>query len=200
MNFILNLYMMSDFLISNFIPRKEFIRRTAVYTIVVLISLWILPACKSSKNSIKQEPVTEMTKNKENKKDKEKILIGEKIAREALTWQGTPYKYGHSEKGKCTDCSGLVMVVFLEVADMKLPRNSAKQAEFCETLKEKEVRAGDLVFFATGSDKNKVSHVGVMLDGKRFVHASSSKGVVVSDMDTPYFIRTFKKYGRVPIK
>ncbi|MDE7347852.1 MAG: C40 family peptidase [Muribaculaceae bacterium] len=117
---------------------------------------------------------------------------------EALTWKGTPYGYGRAEKGKASDCSGMVMSVYEKVTGIKLPRNSAQQQDFCKHLKKKEVKIGDLCFFATGKDPDKTSHVGIMIDEKNFIHASTSKGVVVSDISQPYYVRTFKGYGRVP--
>ena len=167
---------------------------------MVVMILPLLSGCKSSKKVIKEKVEVETVRVEKNKKKKkgEGTDIGEKIVKEALTWKGTPYGYARQEKGVATDCSGMVMIVYQEIANIKLPRNSAQQAAFCDELKEKDVRAGDLVFFATGKDKNKISHVGVMIDGCQFVHASSSKGVIVSEMTTPYYIRTFKKYGRVP--
>ena len=94
----------------------------------------------------------------------------------------------------------MVYVLYLDIANIKLPRNSAKQAEFCEEIKEKNIKPGDLVFFATGKDPKKVSHVGIMVDDIKFVHASGSKGVIMSEMTTNYYQRTFIKYGRVPRK
>ena len=177
-------------------------RRTFIRIFLFLISLLVLiggNSCKSHKKIKNEEPVYlgETLTVKKGKKGKKKDL-GERIAEESLKWIGTPYGYGKSEKGKATDCSGLVLMVYLKVADIKLPRNSAQQAEFCNRLKEKEIKPGDLVFFATGKDKKKISHVGVMIDKERFVHASSSKGVILSEMTTPYYQRTFIRYGRVP--
>ncbi len=120
-----------------------------------------------------------------------------RIAEEAMSWMGTPYKYGASEKGVGTDCSGMVLKVYEMAANRKLPRNSARQAEFCRKIKAKDVRVGDLVFFATGRDPDVVSHVGIMLDEENFIHASTKKGVVVSNVATPYYARTFIMYGRV---
>lgn len=120
------------------------------------------------------------------------------IIEEAVTWLGTPYKYAAAEKGEATDCSGMVMKVYEEAAGLKLPRNSAKQAEFCEEMNASDVDTGDLVFFATGKDPNKVSHVGIVLDNENFIHASASKGVVVSKFSNNYYQRTFIKFGRVP--
>lgn len=121
-----------------------------------------------------------------------------RIVSEAKTWLGTPYSYGKAEKGKASDCSGMVMSVYQKVTGVKLPRNSARQAEFCKRLKKKDVKAGDLCFFATGKDPDRISHVGIMLDDKMFIHSSTSKGVVISDITQPYYVKTFKGFGRVP--
>lgn len=121
-----------------------------------------------------------------------------KLLEESFTWLGTPYKYAGQEKGVCADCSGFVLQVYLTELEIKIPRNSAKQAEFCKRIKAKDVKPGDLVFFTTGSDHDRVTHVGMMLDDVSFIHASSSKGVVVSRMDNPWYSKRFKCYGRVP--
>lgn len=124
--------------------------------------------------------------------------LQQQIIDEAITWLGTPYKYAGQEKGRGTDCSGLVMRVYEDVAGAKLPRNSAKQAEFCESLRDEDVAPGDLVFFATGKDPDRISHVGIMLDEENFIHASTSKGVVISKVTANYYMRTFMMFGRVP--
>lgn len=120
------------------------------------------------------------------------------LVREAYEWMGTPYAYAHSEKGEGTDCSGMVLKVYENVTGVKLPRNSAKQAEFCRQIDEREVECGDLVFFATGHEPDKISHVGMMVEEGKFIHASSKKGVLISDLNTPYYMRTFIMFGRVP--
>ena len=168
------------------------------FWLMVSLTLVMTVSCKSKKKvSVEQEVVVEETiVVKKPKKDK-KTDLRDKIVKESLTWIGTPYGFGHSEKGESTDCSGLVIMVFDEVAGIKLPRNSAQQADYCDKIGEHEVKPGDLVFFATGKDRKKVSHVGIMIDKKSFVHSSGSKGVIISEMTTPYYKRTFIKYGRV---
>lgn len=178
-------------------------KRGNIFYIICLLCLFIggsLSSCKSHKkaNNDNGPYVGETIKHKNKKKETRTHTLGHKIAEESKTWLGTPYGYGRSEKGVATDCSGLVIVVYEEIAKVKLPRNSAQQADFCDDLRERDIKPGDLVFFATGKDKHKVSHVGVMLDGCKFVHASTSKGVIISEMTTPYYQRTFIKYGRVP--
>lgn len=157
-------------------------------------------ACKSHKKVKNDESVYigETVDIKSKKKGKKESGIRKKIAEESIEWIGTPYGYGCNQKGVATDCSGLVLVLYEEIANIKLPRMSSEQADFCDELKEKEIEAGDLVFFATGKNKKKVSHVGVMIDNCKFVHASASKGVIMSEMTTPYYQRTFIKFGRVP--
>lgn len=177
-------------------PRARISHKFLILLLIFSVGLF-LSGCKSHKKNNKIETIQNGVVLVNPQHDSKEI--GERIAAEAMTWLGTSYGYGCQEKGKKTDCSGLVMVVYLQLAEVKLPRNSAEQADFCKTLKEKEIKPGDLVFFATGSNPNRISHVGVMIDSKRFVHASSSKGVIISDMDTPYYIRKFKKYGRVPL-
>ena len=179
--------------------------RHSLLTVFILSLGWIfvsgcLSSCKSHKKVNKEDkPLIEQTIKIKSKKGKEKEkTIGERIADEVKTWIGTPYAYARQDKGKATDCSGLVMVVYRDIAGIQMPRNSAKQADFCLTINERDIEPGDLVFFATGTDKYKVSHVGVMIDEKRFVHASGSKGVIMSEMTTPYYKRCFIKYGRVP--
>ena len=136
--------------------------------------------------------------DKNDKTHKEVSKERKKIIQEAQGWLGTPYAYGRAEKGVACDCSGMVLCVYEKITGIKLPRNSAKQSEFCKSLKKKDVLPGDLCFFATGKDPDRITHVGIMVDDTNFIHASSTKGVVISDIAQPYWVRTFICYGRVP--
>ncbi len=169
----------------------------------IVLSIMSLSSCRSAKkaDSSHYDSQIEKLKKGHDKNDNAEIGLSKtskKIVKEAKGWLGTPYGYGRAEKGVACDCSGMVMSVYEKVTGTKLPRNSAKQQEFCKKLKKKDVKVGDLCFFATGKDPDKVSHVGIMIDEKNFIHASSSKGVVISDITQPYYVRTFKGYGRVP--
>ncbi len=168
------------------------------------LSLWIAAAftfalsfqsCKSSKGVHRDNSHSAASEAIHVKKPNRQQA---RIIDEAYSWVGTPYKYACAEKGKGTDCSGMVMKVYEEAAGQKIPRNSAKQAEFCDKVDAEHVSTGDLVFFATGKDPHKVSHVGIVVDNEKFIHASSSKGVVVSNLFTPYYQRKFLMFGRVP--
>lgn len=126
-------------------------------------------------------------------KDLKSVLIDE-----AKSWIGTPYKYGHSEKGSGTDCSGFIMTIVNDITGIKLPRNSAKQAEFCIEIGHNELQKCDLVFFATGKSHERISHVGMMIDDDSFIHASSSKGVLISKLSSNYYTTRLRKCGRIP--
>lgn len=161
--------------------------------------LLLLPACRSSKSSAPQTREKSVVVGSKRGPKKLNPTVGGRLVEEAYTWLGTPYIYAGSTKGEGTDCSGMVMQVYMDVAGCMLPRNSAKQAEFCQPLDASQISQGDLVFFATGQDPEKVSHVGILIDEVSFIHASSKKGVVISRLDTPYYQRTLRGFGRVPM-
>ncbi|HBC20536.1 MAG TPA: hydrolase Nlp/P60 [Porphyromonadaceae bacterium] len=187
------------------VPRIMFIFALAMPTrmknrfcrlsLAALVFAVLLSSCRSSKKAeipSRQDP-TEHAVPSGRLSD-----VRRNIIKEAKTWLGTPYVYAAQEKGSGTDCSGMVMQVFLLVVDCRLPRNSAKQAEYCRRIRAEEAIAGDLVFFATGKDPKRVSHVGILVDEDSFIHASSSKGVVVSRLSNQWYSKRLLMYGRVP--
>ena len=121
-----------------------------------------------------------------------------KLYKELKSWLGTPYAHAGQEKGVSTDCSGMVMMVYQEIYGIQLNRNSAKMLEQnCRIIDLKDLREGDLVFFCTSSDTSRVSHVGIYLKENKFVHASSSRGVVVDDLRQNYYATHFHTAARV---
>lgn len=123
----------------------------------------------------------------------------QKLVNEAITWLGTPYRFGGKEKSG-TDCSGMTMQVYRRALGIDIPRNSREQQSFCTKIPVKKLVAGDLLFFCTGSDKNRVSHVGLYVGDGKFIHASTSKGVIVSALSENYYQRTFHSSGYVKRK
>lgn len=162
----------------------------------IIIGLLILTTTLTSCHSSKKPTTEEAPKFETIHVDKPNIPQN-RILEEAYTWLGTPYRYAGEEKGKGVDCSGMVMMVYYKVTGIKLPRNSAKQADYCKRIKASDAKPGDLVFFATGRDKNKISHVGIVIDDETFIHSSSSKGVVISKFSNDYYRRTLIMFGTV---
>ena len=120
-----------------------------------------------------------------------------KLYKELKKWLGTPYVYAAHTCGEGTDCSGMVMEVYLEIYGIKLHRNSAKMLEQnCKVIDIDDLREGDLVFFCTNGDE-RVSHVGIYLKENKFVHASSSRGVTVDDLRQNYYATHFHAAARV---
>lgn len=114
---------------------------------------------------------------------------------EAYSWRGTPYRSGgHSKRG--TDCSGYTMEVYRTALGIELPRNSAKQSEYCSRVSMSNAKPGDLLFFHP-SKRGKISHVGIYIGDDKMIHASS-RGVMVSDLTIPYWRKCFTHAGRVP--
>lgn len=118
------------------------------------------------------------------------------IVKEAHKWLGTKYKYGGIDRSG-VDCSGMVMRVYDKAAGVKLPRSSAQQREFCKSIRRKDLAAGDLLFFATGRDKTRVSHVGIYIGDGKMIHASTSKGVITSSLNEKYYVNKYHSSGRV---
>lgn len=119
------------------------------------------------------------------------------VISEARSWIGTPYVFGGTDKGLGTDCSGMVMTIYRNKAGVLLPRNSARQQEYCKPVKKKELVAGDLVFFSSSKGGGRVGHVGIYTGNGEFIHASSSRGVTVSRLDQKYFATHYHSAGRV---
>lgn len=124
----------------------------------------------------------------------------DKVISTARTFVGTPYKYGGTTRSGM-DCSGLLLNSFKPI-DMTLPRTSEGQSKIGEEVKMDELQPGDLVFFATGDKKKQITHVGLVTDVKKkdnvkFIHASSSLGVVETNLYADYYIKRFRTARRV---
>ena len=119
---------------------------------------------------------------------------------EARTYIGTPYKWGGNDK-LGIDCSGLLVRSF-ESIGMKIPRTTGQQIELGKKVSLKKTKKGDLVFFAFGKSKRKVTHVGLVSKHNTssdidFIHASSSRGVVETQLVKDYYLKRIRKIKRV---
>jgi murein DD-endopeptidase / murein LD-carboxypeptidase len=117
---------------------------------------------------------------------------------EGARWLGTPHRMGGSTK-RGVDCSGFVAIVFREVYGKQLSRSSADMLKHnCKKVGRGKLQEGDLVFFSSGKGrKKKPTHVGIYLKNGRFIHTSTSSGVMVSNLSEPYYVRTWLTGGRV---
>ncbi|WP_028022522.1 C40 family peptidase [Enterovibrio calviensis] len=98
-------------------------------------------------------------------------------------WQGTPYRWGGATK-RGIDCSAFTQQAYQAVFQHSLPRTTRQQVTQGNKTSLKSASFGDLIFFKTGSRRY---HVGIYIGDKQFMHASSSKGVIISTLDNPYW-------------
>ena len=117
----------------------------------------------------------------------------------AMEYQGVRYKYGGSTRAGM-DCSGLLHVSFAEAGE-KVPRNSMSFFQAAKPIDVKEVKKGDLMFFATGRDRKKINHVALVTEVTPaeilFVHATVALGVTVSSLNEPYWLGKYRSSGRL---
>ncbi|EAR22611.1 NLP/P60 [Nitrococcus mobilis Nb-231] len=122
---------------------------------------------------------------------------GGDIARALYTqlaeWRAVEYRYGGTSK-RGADCSGFVYVTYLSRFGIHLPRSTERQARAGPRVSVNRLHPGDLVFFHTGWGKR---HVGIYIEGGRFIHASTSSGVTMSRLDSGYWKSHFWKAVRV---
>ena len=115
----------------------------------------------------------------------EKELNNKKLYNFITEWYGTPYKFGGTTK-KGIDCSAFTVELYKEIYDIELPRISKDIATHIKRKYTNELQEGDLVFFSFGKSKE-INHVGIYLHNNKFVHASTSKGVIISDLTEPWY-------------
>lgn len=108
-------------------------------------------------------------------------------------WKGTPYQLGGATQ-RGVDCSMFVNIVFEEYFDIGLPRNTRTQLNVGDGVRRSAIRTGDLVFFRTG---RRTLHVGVVVNPDEFLHASTSEGVTISELDQQYWAQRYLAARRV---
>lgn len=111
---------------------------------------------------------------------------------EAERWEGVPHRWGGTTR-RGIDCSALVQTLYRNVAGVRLPRTTRAQVRTGDRVRKRDLQPGDLVFFHL----EKSRHVGVYLDEGRFVHASSSQGVSVSNLSESYWTNRYWTARRI---
>jgi cell wall-associated NlpC family hydrolase len=116
------------------------------------------------------------------------------LARECV---GAPYRYG-GDGPEGFDCSGLVQYVFGR-SGLRVPRTSTEQYLQAQRVPLEELQPGDLLFFRVS--RQKVSHVGIYIEGNTFIHApSSGSAVCYATLENPYWQTRLQGAGRYPRK
>lgn len=159
----------------------------------LLLLILLTTACGSSKKAYTSasQPSRKATTKRVSPQDQ--------VISSARTYIGVPYKWGGTTRAGL-DCSGLLVCSF-KTANISLPRTSAEQAKYGRLVSIHELQPGDLVFFATGRRRGKITHVGMVTEVRdrkdvRFIHASTKLGVVENNLYSDYYRKNFIKARR----
>ena len=154
--------------------------------IFLLLSI-VFTSCKSTSTAV----------NNRDTKRENKYIVNH-LVENATDNIGVKYKAGGTTKSGF-DCSGLVFTTF-ESENIKLPRSSYEQSKIGKTINIDDAQKGDLIFFKTNKSKQ-INHVGLITEIKsdeiKFVHSSTSKGVIISSTKEPYYKNSFAQINRV---
>ncbi|MDH6253683.1 putative lipoprotein NlpC [Chryseobacterium sp. H1D6B] len=171
----------------------------------LLVASSLIISCGSSKKVVSRNTGSKTVVKSESLRKLDSNFNGKvsgsikDILKDAEKYIGTPYKFGGNTSSGF-DCSGFTVKVF-EESEYQLPRRSTDQAEAGKKIDINEVKPGDLLFFATAGG-SRVSHVGIVhdigSDGEiRFIHASTSKGVIISSLNEKYWNKAYLHAQRV---
>lgn len=144
-----------------------------------------LPKKETKKTTTKPLPANTLNKRKSRSTELNSFI---------KNWEGSPHKMGGNTK-KGVDCSGFVIQVYAQVYNDQFNNRRARDL-YLETIpiKKTSLKEGDLVFFKIGSSH--INHIGIYLRNGDFVHVSSKKGVMVSNLNEVYFKKYFFAGGR----
>ena len=163
--------------------------------VFLILLACLFTACKSTSPIATSKK--ERTSRSENKKTER---LAEQLIDVATENIGVRYKYGGTTRAGY-DCSGLMYTVF-NSENIVLPRNSYAQSKIGVVLNQQrdQIQKGDLVFFKTNKS-NQINHVGIVIEANndeiKFIHSSTSKGVIISSNKEPYYKKTLVQIDRV---
>lgn len=151
----------------------------------------LLLACSSTPSYDSKKSSVEMAVKRVdlNNTTKVKKILNQQYA----DWRHVKHRMGGMSK-KGIDCSGLVYNTYRTKFGIDVPRSSEHQSQAGRAIKRSQLKAGDMVFFKTGF---KSRHVGMYIDKGDFLHVSSSKGVMISNMKDPYWSSAYWKSKRL---
>ena len=163
-----------------------------MHRLIVVIAYAILSAaCSSAPHYGSESTSVETSAKRVDLSDTRKVK--QILNQQYKDWNHVQHRMGGTSKNGI-DCSGLVYKTYRTKLGVDLPRSTESQSKTGSAVKQKHLRAGDLVFFKTGIFSR---HVGMYIDKGDFLHVSTRKGVMISNLDEPYWRSTYWKARRV---
>lgn len=151
--------------------------------VLTLLAIFMLSACQSSPKVPARDRI-EVSPPLSHSQNKRQDPLLAKLYQQHEKWHGTPYRIGGNSRAGI-DCSGFVQRTYRDIFDINLPRTTSQQFRSGPHVNRSDLQAGDLVFFRHGR------HVGIYLENHKFLHASTSSGVMISDIRNPYWTRHY---------
>ncbi len=165
--------------------------------------IFSLTSCKSKKRVVTKKSKPSKTvitsKTSKSKSTVNYSTAAKNVVDNAKKFDGVRYKYGGTTK-KGMDCSGLVYTSYKQ-ENISLPRTTKDLSVTGDWIDVKQVQKGDLLFFATKKNSRNINHVGIVTSATNkvveFIHASTSKGVIISNLKEKYWYFAFVQARRM---
>lgn len=150
----------------------------ARHTFIVVLAALLLGGCASNQQLTSAQPPHYQTEASAESSEKT-----EKLWQIFERYQGTPYHYGGTT-ARGFDCSGFITTAYRESLGQKLPRSTSQMLRHGKVVQTENIEPGDIVFFRiAGKDQ----HAGIYMGDNRFIHASTSSGVIASELNAHYW-------------
>lgn len=172
----------------DFVAILQNMRKLRTLSIGLIVAAALLSGCSSYR------PVTETPPQQPQLDLSNPDWVKEILYAQYGEWRSVKYKSGGLSK-KGVDCSGFVFLTYDSRFSIKLPRSTDEQVSVGSEIPQSKLVPGDLVFFRTGKTTR---HVGIFIEDRKFVHASTEKGVMISSLDDQYWARAYWKSVRIP--
>lgn len=121
------------------------------------------------------------------------VSLRQSLLRHYYRWQGAPYRFGGNSKYG-VDCSGFIHIAFRDAFGIEVPRTTQLLSKIRYRVPFRKLTAGDIVIFRTSRTN---LHAGIYVGNNQFIHASKSKGVVLSRLNNPYWKKVYVKSVRI---
>ena len=175
------------------------------FILLVFVLLIISISCKTTHDVVlnKTENKKETTKEANKSFYKEySIKLGYQLEgyedmdfiKMVASWIGVPYKFGGCSR-EGIDCSCFVNTFYFDFYGITLRRRAEDMLNDIHRVYINELQQGDIIFYKINGQK--ISHVGIYISKNHFVHASTSKGVMINSLDEPYYKKYYSGAGRV---
>ncbi len=123
------------------------------------------------------------------------VWVKQQLLKQYIEWAGTPYKVGGLNRHG-VDCSGFVYLTFRSKLGFEIPRSTELQQKIGVKISRSKLRTGDLILFKTGFFTR---HIGIYLGKGQFIHASSSQGISISNLNNSYWQSKYWKSRRLNV-